>query len=223
MPVSPRSSPVRVAIADDALLFREGLARILTDAGLEVVGQVSDADALVDLVERTRPDVAVIDLRMPPTHSSEGIEAAADIRASQPGIGLLLLSQHVETHHALRIMNEFDEGVGYLLKDRVVDLAAFAADVTRVAGGEVVIDPELVRRLIARPRRHDPLDELTDRERHVLTLMARGLSNLALAGELRLSVKTVETHVRAVFLKLGLHLDEREHRRVLAVLAFLRA
>jgi DNA-binding NarL/FixJ family response regulator len=218
-----RVTPVRVAIADDALLFREGLARILVGAGFEVVGQVGDAGALVDLVRRTHPDVAVIDLRMPPTHSSEGIDAAAAIRAALPGVGLLLLSQHVETHHAVRLMDEFDAGVGYLLKDRVVDLTAFASGVTRVSAGEVVIDPELVRRLIARPRRQDPLDVLTDRERHVLTLMARGLSNSALADELHLNVKTVETHVRAVFLKLGLHLDEREHRRVLAVLAFLRA
>ena len=216
-------TPVRVAIADDALLFREGLARILTEAGLDVVAQAGDAPALVDTVRRTQPDVAVIDLRMPPTHSSEGIEAAAAIRATQPDVGLLLLSQHVETHHAVRLMDEFDGGVGYLLKDRVVDLTGFAGDVRRVAAGEVVIDPELVRRLIARPRRHDPLDALTDRERRVLALMAQGLSNLALADELHLSVKTVETHVRAVFLKLGLHLGEREHRRVLAVLAFLRA
>lgn len=216
-------TPLRVVIADDALLFREGLARILAETGLEVIGQVGDAEALVDLVRRTPPDVAVIDLRMPPTHSSEGIDAAAAIRATLPEVGLLLLSQHVETHHALHLMEEFDGGVGYLLKDRVVDLQAFAGDVTRVASGEVVIDPELVRRLIARPRRDDPLDALTERERRVLTLMARGLSNLALADELHLSVKTVETHVRAVFRKLGLHLDEREHRRILAVLAFLRA
>lgn len=218
-----RLRTVRVAIADDALLFREGLARILADAGLEVVGQVGDATALVDLVRLARPDVAVIDLRMPPTHTSEGIDAAAVIRAAVPEVGLLLLSQHVETHHALRLLDEFDGGVGYLLKDRVVDLTAFASDVARVAGGDVVIDPELVRRLVARPRRDDPLDALTERERHVLTLMARGLSNLALADELHLSVKTVETHVRAVFLKLGLHLDDHGNRRVLAVLAFLRA
>jgi DNA-binding NarL/FixJ family response regulator len=216
-------TPVRAAIADDALLFREGLARILDEAGLEVVGQVGDGTSLVDLVGRTRPDVAVIDLRMPPTHTSEGIDAAATIRATLPEVGLLLLSQHVETHHALRLMDEFDGGVGYLLKDRVADLSAFTGDVRRVADGDVVMDPELVRRLIARPRRHDPLDALSDRERRVLTLMAEGLSNLALADELHLSVKTIETHVRAVFQKLGLHLDDREHRRVLAVLAFLRA
>jgi DNA-binding NarL/FixJ family response regulator len=215
-------TPVRAAIADDALLFREGLARILDEAGLEVVGQVGDGTSLVDLVGRTRPDVAVIDLRMPPTHTSEGIDAAT-IRATLPEVGLLLLSQHVETHHALRLMDEFDGGVGYLLKDRVADLSAFTGDVRRVADGDVVMDPELVRRLIARPRRHDPLDALSDRERRVLTLMAEGLSNLALADELHLSVKTIETHVRAVFQKLGLHLDDREHRRVLAVLAFLRA
>jgi DNA-binding NarL/FixJ family response regulator len=218
-----RVTPVRVALADDAVLFREGLARILTEAGFEVVGQVGDGASLVRLVLTDPPDVAVIDLRMPPTHSSEGLEAAAAIRASAPGVGLLLLSQYVEAHHALRLMNDFEHGVGYLLKDRVSDLTVFGSDVRRVASGDVVIDPELVRRLVARRREHDPLEALTDRERAVLTLMAQGLSNQALSAQLHLSVKTIETHVRSVFDKLGLRVDGREHRRVLAVLAFLRS
>lgn len=210
-------------LADDAVLFREGVARVLSESGFEVVGQAGDGSTLLDLVRADPPDVAVIDLRMPPTHTGEGLETATAIRASAPDVGLLLLSQHVEAHHALRLMTEFGGGVGYLLKDRVSDLAAFAADVRRVAGGDVVIDPELVFRLVARPRQHDPIAALTDRERDVLSLMAQGLSNRALSEELFLSVKTIEAHVHSIFTKLDLHVDERDHRRVLAVLAFLRA
>lgn len=217
-----RVSALRVALADDAMLFREGLARILDDAGFEVTGQVGDGDELVELVQADAPDIAIIDLRMPPTHSAEGLEAAAVIRSRSPAVGLLLLSQHVEAHHALRLMTDFGTGVGYLLKERVSDLSAFVTDVRRVAAGEVVIDPELVRRLVSRRRDRDPLDDLSERERAVLTLMAQGLSNRALSAELSLSVKTVEAHIRSIFTKLDLHLDEREHRRVLAVLAFLR-
>ena len=217
-----RVSALRVALADDAMLFREGLARILDDAGFEVTGQVGDGDELVELVQADAPDIAIIDLRMPPTHSAEGLEAAAVIRSRSPAVGLLLLSQHVEAHHALRLMTNFGTGVGYLLKERVSDLSAFVTDVRRVAAGEVVIDPELVRRLVSRRRDRDPLDDLSERERAVLTLMAQGLSNRALSAELSLSVKTVEAHIRSIFTKLDLHLDEREHRRVLAVLAFLR-
>jgi DNA-binding NarL/FixJ family response regulator len=209
-------------IADDAVLFREGVARILADAGFEVVGQAGDGGALVDLVRHDPPDVAVIDLRMPPGHSAEGIEAAAEIRATAPKVGLMLLSQYVEAHHALRLMTEFDGGVGYLLKDRVSDLTAFGVDVRRVARGEVVIDPELVARLVARRRERDPLAELTERERELLGLMARGLSNIALAQEMHLSPKTIEGHVSSIFTKLDLPPDARGHRRVLAVLRFLR-
>jgi DNA-binding NarL/FixJ family response regulator len=210
-------------LADDAVLFREGMARVLTDVGFAVTGQVGDGAALLALVRVDPPDVAVLDLRMPPGFSAEGIDTAAAIRATAPGVGLMLLSQYVEVHHAMRLMTEFDGGVGYLLKDRVSDLAAFGTDVRKVARGETVIDPELVARLVARRRERDPLDELTDRERAVLALMAQGLSNAAVAADLHLAIKTVEAHVTAIFTKLGLVQHEREHRRVLAVLTFLRA
>lgn len=214
---------MRVTLADDGVLVREGLARILTDSGFEIAGQAGDGPSLITLVRRDPPDVAIIDLRMPPGFGSEGIDAAAEIRTIAPRVGLLLLSQHVEVHHALRLMTDFDAGVGYLLKDRVSDLAAFAADVRRVAGGDVVIDSELVSRLVARRRRQDPLDRLTEREREVLAKMAQGLNNAGLCEELCLSTKTVEGHVRSIFTKLDLDADQRSHRRVLAVLQFLRA
>ncbi|MEV4132147.1 response regulator transcription factor [Dactylosporangium sp. NPDC049742] len=214
---------MRVMLADDGVLFREGMARILTEAGCTVTGQAGDGASLLAQVRAAPPDVAVIDLRMPPGFAAEGIEAAAAIRASAPGVGLMLLSQYLEVHHALRLITEFDGGVGYLLKDRVSDLTAFAVDLRRVAHGDTVIDPELVSRLVARRRERDPLDDLTDRERAVLALMAQGLSNAAVAADLHLAIKTVEAHVTSIFTKLGLVQHEREHRRVLAVLTFLRA
>lgn len=214
---------MRVILADDAVLLREGLARILTESGFEVVGQAGDGRGLVDLVRTDAPDVVVVDLRMPPGFASEGIEAAAEIRSFAPEVGLMLLSQHVEVHHAMRLMTDFEGGVGYLLKDRVFDLAAFATEVRRVAGGDVVLDTEIVSLLVARRRRDDPLDRLTGREREVLALMAQGLTNAGLGSELHLSAKTVEGHVRSIFTKLDLDADERSHRRVLAVLEFLRA
>ena len=214
---------MRVILADDALLFREGTARVLIEAGFHVTGQAGDAAELLDLVRRDPPAVAIIDIRMPPGHAAEGLEAAAEIRRTAPGVGLLLLSQHVETYHAMRLMTEFERGVGYLLKDRVSDLARFAGDVRRVAGGECVIDPELVARLVDKKREGDPLAELTERERTVLALMAQGRSNSALSSELCLSAKTIEAHVRSIFMKLNLRADAGDHRRVLAVLAFLRS
>ena len=213
---------MRVIVADDAVLFREGMARILAEEGFNVVAQARNRAELVGRVRRDPPDVVITDLRMPPGFADEGIEAAAEIRSFAPQVGLMLLSQYVEVHHALRLMEEFDGAVGYLLKDRVSDLGAFAVDVRRVAGGEVVIDAELVSRLVGRRRERDPLTELTDREREVLALMAQGLTNAALSAELVLSPKTIEGYVRSVFTKLGLEQSEREHRRVQAVLQFLR-
>jgi DNA-binding NarL/FixJ family response regulator len=205
------------------VLFREGTARILSEAGFEVTGQARNAAELLDLVHRNPPAAAIIDIRMPPGHSAEGIEAAAEIRRGHPDVGLLLLSQHVDTHHAMRLMTEFRRGVGYLLKDRVSDLAAFANDVRRVAGGDCVIDAELVARLVNKKRERDPLADLTDQERKVLALMAQGRSNSALSAELHLSGKTIEAHVRSIFTKLNLAPDPDDHRRVLAVLTFLRS
>lgn len=209
-------------LADDAVLFREGMARILAEIGFTIVDHVADAASLVERVRSDPPDVVITDLRMPPGFADEGIEAAAAIRSFAPQVGLMLLSQYVEVHHALRLMNEFSGGVGYLLKDRVSDLGAFATDVRRVAAGDVVIDPELVALLVGRRRQHDPIARLSEREREVLGLMAQGLSNAALSSELHLSPKTVEGYVSSIFTKLDLAPDQRENRRVLAVLRFLR-
>ncbi len=214
---------MRVIVVDDALLFREGLTRILASIGFEVLGVADDVAGSLRLVERDPPDVAILDLRMPPGHGTEGLEAAQKIRSRWPSVGLLLLSQYVEAHYALQLMTDFEGGVGYLLKDRVSDLEAFALDVRRVATGSTVIDPELVASLVARRREEDPLESLTDRERDVLSLMAQGMSNAALADALYLSPKTIESYVGSIFTKLGLAPDAREHRRVLAVLTFLRA
>ncbi|MGH3664902.1 MAG: response regulator transcription factor [Egibacteraceae bacterium] len=213
---------MRVILADDAVLFREGMARILAEIGFTIVDHVTDGASLVERVRSEPPDVVITDLRMPPGFADEGIEAAAAIRSFAPQVGLMLLSQYVEVHHALRLMNEFSGGVGYLLKDRVSDLGAFATDVRRVAAGDVVIDPELVARLVGRRRQHDPLARLSGREHEVLGLMAQGLSNAALSSELHLSPKTVEGYVSSIFTKLDLAPDQRENRRVLAVLRFLR-
>ncbi|OHV41597.1 MULTISPECIES: response regulator transcription factor [Pseudofrankia] len=214
---------MRVMLADDAVLFREGLARILTEMGFDVTGQYADGDTLVAGVRDDPPEVAVLDLRMPPGFANEGIEAAMAIRAAAPTVGLMLLSQYVEVHHALRLMTEFDGGVGYLLKDRVSDLRVLGAELRNIASGGTVIDPDLVVRLVTRRREDDPLARLTDRERAVLGLMARGHSNAAIAADLYLAVKTVEAYVTSIFTKLDLAPGDREHRRVLAVLRFLRA
>jgi DNA-binding NarL/FixJ family response regulator len=213
---------MRVMLADDAVLFREGMARILAEIGFTVAGQAGDGHQLLAMARADPPDVAVIDLRMPPGFAAEGLETAAALRATLPNTGLMLLSQYVEVHHALKLMTDFEGGVGYLLKDRVSDLNSFGADLRKVARGETVIDPQLVARLVARRRQRDPLDRLTDRERAALALMAQGLTNAAIAHEMHLAVKTVEAYVTAIFTKLDLAPDEREHRRVLAVLTFLR-
>jgi DNA-binding NarL/FixJ family response regulator len=213
---------MRVVVAEDSLLFREGLSRLLREGGLEVVATAADADQLLIDVARHQPDVAIIDIRMPPTQTTEGLEAAKRIRATNDNVGVLVLSQHVETHHALDLLSDRPDGVGYLLKDRVSDLHEFCDAIRRIGCGGSAIDPEVISRLLSRRRQHDPLAELTDREREVLTLMAEGRSNQGIAERLFLSPKTVETHVHRIFTKLGLTINDVAHRRVLAVLAFLR-
>jgi DNA-binding NarL/FixJ family response regulator len=213
---------MRLVVADDALLFREGLVRVLEDAGFDVVAQTAEATGLVAIVSSREPDVVIVDIRMPPTYSVEGLDAAKQIRAQCPEVGVLVLSQFVETHHALDLLSGTSDGVGYLLKDRVSDLREFTAAIRRVGSGGAVIDPEVVTRLLGRRRTHDPLAELTDRERDVLALMAEGRSNQGIGERLFLSPKTVETHVHRIFRKLDLVPATEDHRRVLAVLAFLR-
>lgn len=218
--VAPR---IRVLLADDAVLLREALAAALASAGFDVVGQAGDVPGLLALVDRQRPDVVVVDVRMPPTHTTEGLEAARSIRARHPGVAILVLSQYVETRYAVDLIRDDPSGIGYLLKDRVMRVADLADAVRRVAGGGSVIDPEVVARLLGRQRNHSPLDELTRREREILGLMAEGRTNQAIADRLTLELKTVEGHVRAIFSKLGLEPTTEDHRRVLAVLAYLRA
>jgi DNA-binding NarL/FixJ family response regulator len=214
---------MRVVIADDAVLFREGLARVLEAGGIQVVAQVGDAERLLARVRADPPDAVVVDIRMPPTHTTEGLDAAQRIHADHPDVGVLVLSQYVEPHHAIQLLQGGAQGVGYLLKDRVADVAEVADALRRVAGGGSVIDPEVVTQLVGRRRTRDPIQELTDRERQVLALMAEGRSNQAIGERLYLSPKTVEAHVRSIFTRLGLHATPDDHRRVLAVLAFLRA
>ena len=213
---------MRLVLADDAALFREALAAALGSVGFEVMGQAGDGDALLALVDDAVPDVAVVDVRMPPTRTTEGLDAAIRIRESHPGVGLLILSQDVETRHVMRLLRDTPEGVGYLLKDRVGNLAEFAEAVRRVGRGGSVVDPEVVATLLGRGRARGPLDELTPRERDVLALMAEGRSNAAIAERLTLTEKTVEGHVRTILSKLGLEPAASDHRRVLAVLTWLR-
>jgi DNA-binding NarL/FixJ family response regulator len=214
---------VRVVVADDVMLTREGIAHLLVEAGIEVVAQAEDADALLREVRLKQPDAAIVDIRMPPTHTDEGLVAAQRIRADHPAIGVLVLSQYVEPSYAMRLLEEHPERVGYLLKQRVFDVAVLVDALRRIGEGETVIDPTIVSRLVGRQRRHDPLAELTPREREVLGLVAEGLSNGAIAGRLFVTERTVEAHVKQVFLKLGLAVDPESHRRVLAVLAYLRS
>jgi serine/threonine-protein kinase len=214
---------VRVVLADDAVLVREGLARLLEDRGVQVVGQAGAVDQLLALVAATRPDVAVIDIRMPPTFTTEGLFAARRIRSGRVGAATLVLSQHVEVDYALRLLADGVGGSGYLLKDAVVAVDAFIADLRRVAAGEIVVEPSLVAELVAAPRRDDPLADLTPREREVLTLMAQGRTDRGIAEALVVTRKTVEAHVHSILRKLGIPADPSENRRVHAVLAFLRA
>jgi DNA-binding NarL/FixJ family response regulator len=214
---------VRVVIADDSVLMREGIARVLQDADFDVVASVGDADALKRSVAAEKPDVAIVDVRMPPTQTDEGSRAAEQIRERYPDVGVLMLSQIVEPTHALRLFGERPEGFGYLLKDRVLEIDDFVDAVKRVARGGTVMDPEVVSRLVGRPREDDPIGDLSPREREVLSLMAEGRSNSAICGKLFLSPKTVETHVNSIFNKLRLAQAPDDHRRVLAVLAYLRS
>jgi DNA-binding NarL/FixJ family response regulator len=213
---------VRVVIADDETLLREGVARLLRDAGIEVVGTAATADELLRRVELRRPDVAIVDIRMPPTHSDEGLVAAQEIRRSRPATGVLVLSHYLESAYAMRLLEEHPERSGYLLKERVSDVAVLVDALERIDQGESVLDPTIVARLVGRARDESPLDELTEREREVLALMAEGHSNDGICRKLFLSPKTVETHVRHILLKLGIGETAEYHRRVLAVLAYLR-
>lgn len=213
---------MRIVIADDAALIREGIAQVLMQSGLEVVDQVGDAEALLASVRDERPDVALIDIRMPPTHTDEGLRAAREIRSRYPETAVLVLSQHLEPAYALRLVEERPEGVGYLMKERVGRVQQLFDAVQRVAAGECVVDRAVVDELLARRRRVDPMAELTPREREVLALMAEGRSNQGICRALWLSPKTVETHIRSLFAKLGIAEASEDNRRVLAVLTYLR-
>ncbi len=213
---------MRVVIAEDSVLLREGIARILEEAGIEVVGQAGDADDLLRKVRAHKPDMAITDIRMPPSHTDEGLRAAHEIRGEMPDVGVLVLSQYVEEGYALDLLADNAAGLGYLLKDRVGDVDTFLDAVRRVSEGGSALDPEVVSQLMGRKRRDDPLDELTPREREVLGLMAEGRSNHAIAETLVVTERAVEKHVTNIFSKLDLTNTPQDHRRVLAVLAYLR-
>lgn len=214
---------MRVIVADDSVLFRKGLVRLLADSDIDVVADVGDAESLMSRIAVDEPDVAVVDIRMPPTHTTEGIEAAIELRRRHPEMGVLVLSHYVETEYAVELLEDIEGSVGYLLKDRVTDPGDLVDAIGRVAAGETVVDSEVVSRLLGRQRRSSPLDELTDRERDVLAAMAEGRSNQGIADALFMSPKTVETHTSSIFRKLGLHPDDDTgHRRVLAVVTWLR-
>jgi DNA-binding NarL/FixJ family response regulator len=213
---------MRVVIADDAVLLREGLIRLVEENGHTVVAAIGDGPALVDAIATHRPDVSIVDVRMPPTHTDEGLRAAVEARRRVPGSPILVLSQYVEVSYADDLLADRLGAVGYLLKDRVSQVAEFLDGLRRVAVGGTVLDPEVVGQLLVRRRRDDPLAALTPREREVLSLMAEGLTNTAIARKMVVSEGAVEKHVRNIFTKLGLHQDEEQHRRVLAVLAYLQ-
>ena len=213
---------MRVVIADDSVLLREGVSRLLAEAGFEVVGQAGDADELLREVEDKAPDVAIVDIRMPPTHTDEGLQAARELRSRHPALGVLVLSQYVRPSYAFELLSDDARGVGYLLKDRVSNLDELTDAVTRVGEGGSVLDPTVVSQLVGRRRQgHDPVDDLSEREREVLALMAEGRSNRAIAERLFITERTVEKHVKSIFGKLALPASADAHRRVLAVLAYL--
>ncbi|MET9834818.1 response regulator transcription factor [Streptomyces sp. NPDC006385] len=219
----PGEVAVRVIVAEDSVLLRAGLVRLLTDDGMDVVGEVGDCAELTRLVAERAPDVVLLDIRMPPTHTDEGIRAATALREQHPAVGVLLLSQYVETGAAVRALTESPNGFGYLLKERVTDVAELRDALLRVAKGESVVDPQVIARLLGRRRPDHPLDTLTPREREVLAGIAEGRSNEALTQHLGISTKTLETHIRSIFGKLGLEPDLGYHRRVQAVVTYLRA
>jgi len=223
VPASPNRDPLRVVVADDAVLLREGIVRLLTESGFEVVAQAGDAEDLLRKVNAHKPDVAVVDIRMPPTHTDDGLRAAVEIRRRMPRTGILVLSEHLESAYAFELLSDSAERVGYLLKDRVADLDRFVDAVRRVGEGGSALDPEVVSRLLGRRRREDPLEELSPREREVLGLMAEGRSNHAIADALVVTERAVEKHVTSIFSKLSLPPTAEDHRRVLAVLTYLRA
>ena len=214
---------IRAVVADDSVLLRDGVVRLLTDDGIDVVAAVGDADALLDAVTEHQPDLCLVDVRMPPTHTDEGLRAAIEIRRRHPGIAVLVLSQYVEERYAGDLLAGDVSGVGYLLKDRVMDVRDFLAALRRVAAGGSAVDAEVISQILGRSRKASELDRLTPREREVLTLMAEGLSNGGIAERLVISNGAVEKHISNVFLKLGLDPEDGNHRRVLAVLTFLRA
>lgn len=214
---------MRVIIADDSVLFREGLARVLGDAGFDVVGQASNPEELDRLVGRENASLVILDIRMPPTQTDEGLVAAKRIRHQHPEMSVLLLSHHVESHHALELLGQSPDRVGYLLKDRVGDLSEFLDAVRRVGNGGSAVDPLVVSQLLGRRRSRDLIEDLTDRERSVLALMAEGRSNDAIASTLKISPKTLEAHIGTIYSKLGLEPGGADHRRVLAVLNYLRS
>ncbi|HEV7707607.1 MAG TPA: response regulator transcription factor [Asanoa sp.] len=213
---------MRIVIADDAVLLREGLVRLVSEHGHDVAAAVGDGPSLVEAIVREKPDVSIVDVRMPPSHTDEGLKAAVEARRLVPGTPVLVLSQYVEVSYADDLLADRAGAVGYLLKDRVAAIAEFLDALARVASGGTVLDPEVVAQLLVRRRRDDPLRELTAREREVLGLMAEGMSNTAIARKLVVTEGAVEKHVRNIFTKLDLHQDEEQHRRVLAVLAYLR-